>query len=63
MSRIEEADVTAAILSAPGWARVGLTMPDPGLRERAAGELARAVLAGIGVELQSVDLNQLTLPI
>ena len=39
--------IAAAILNAPGWARVGLTMPDPVMRERAADELARAIVAGI----------------
>jgi hypothetical protein len=29
---------------APGWARVGITMSDPSMRERAASELARSIL-------------------
>ncbi|WP_341850100.1 DUF6771 family protein [Sphingomonas immobilis] len=38
--------IAQSILAAPGWARIGITMPDPGLRERAAHELARAITAG-----------------
>ncbi|MEN3749594.1 DUF6771 family protein [Sphingomonas sp. HF-S3] len=47
MSRVapEAADISAAILSAPGWARVAITMPDPHMRERGADELARAIAA------------------
>lgn len=33
----------AAILHAPGWARVGITMPDERMRERAASALADAI--------------------
>ncbi|WP_341850099.1 DUF6771 family protein [Sphingomonas immobilis] len=39
--------IAESILAAPGWARVGITMPDPCLRERAAQELARAIAAGV----------------
>jgi hypothetical protein len=39
-----ETSIAQALLSAPGWARVGLTAPAEGLREDAALELARAVL-------------------
>lgn len=50
--------IATSLLAAPGWARVGITMPDRGMRERAADELARAVVAGVGVE---PDRDQLTL--
>lgn len=59
MERFDETDVSAAILSAQGWARVGITMPDPEMRERAASELARAILYGSSQD----DANQLKLPI
>ena len=36
--------LTAAILSAPAWARIGLTLRDPRMQERAAQELAETVL-------------------
>jgi len=44
--RIDEHAIAEAILTAPGWARVGLTAPAERLREEAALELARAVLGG-----------------
>lgn len=45
MSRVEEQHVAEAILAAPGWARVGITEPAAHLREDAAHELARFILA------------------
>jgi hypothetical protein len=39
-----DAALAASILSAPGWARVGINMPDPAMRERAASELARSIV-------------------
>jgi hypothetical protein len=49
MNRVapEAADISAAILSAPGWARVAITMPDPRMRERGADELARAIATSL----------------
>ncbi|MDB5581503.1 MAG: hypothetical protein JWR80_6679 [Bradyrhizobium sp.] len=41
-----ETEITAAILAAPGWARVGITAPNERLRLDAARELARAILQG-----------------
>jgi hypothetical protein len=52
MDRLTETAVAHAILAAPGWARVGITAPKEWLREDAAVELARAILAGPG-ELSS----------
>lgn len=43
MSRIDDALIVRAILSAPGWARVGISDPTPWMREDAAAELARAI--------------------
>lgn len=45
MSRNEENHVALAILDAPGWARLGITAPAAHLREDAAHELARFILA------------------
>lgn len=45
MSRIDEAAVADALLTAPGWARVGLTAPNAWMREDAARELARVILS------------------
>lgn len=47
MSRIVEAAVADALLTAPGWARVGLTTPIAWMREDAARELARIILSQI----------------
>jgi len=64
MTRIEtpSADLSTiadALLSAPGWAKVGLTAPTEHMREQAARELARAVLEE-GKNPQGVS-DQLTL--
>nr|WP_184031102.1 DUF6771 family protein [Sphingomonas yantingensis] len=44
MERIDTTRLRAAILHAPGWARVGITMPDERLRERAATALVEAIV-------------------
>lgn len=44
MSRLDEAKLANALLTAPGWARVGLSAPTSLMREDAAGELARVIL-------------------
>lgn len=49
MSRSEENYVALAILGAPGWARLGITAPAAHLREDAAHELARVILAKLDV--------------
>lgn len=54
------ATIADALLSAPGWARVGLTAPTEHMREAAAIELARAVVEG-GEETQHVSVDQLKL--
>ena len=43
MPRIDDTLIVRAILSAPGWARVGISDPTPWMREDAAAELARAI--------------------
>ncbi|HUD30819.1 MAG TPA: DUF6771 family protein [Novosphingobium sp.] len=47
MDRIDEAAIADALLTAPGWARVGLSAPTEWLRESAASELARAIAGRI----------------
>ncbi|TDW61572.1 hypothetical protein EDF57_109130 [Novosphingobium sp. PhB55] len=44
MERIDPQQLSEAILTAPAWARVGITMPDARMRERAASELAQAIV-------------------
>lgn len=51
MERLDTSRLSAAILHAPGWARVGITMPDADMRERAATALAVAIVE----ELEPTD--------
>ena len=44
MTRFDETAIADALLSAPGWARVGLCAPTTRIREDAARELARSIL-------------------
>jgi hypothetical protein len=47
MIRIDPQTVAQAILTAPGWARVGITAASEYLREDAALELAQSILASV----------------
>ncbi|WP_422059782.1 DUF6771 family protein [Sphingopyxis sp.] len=49
MERLDPARIADTILSAPGWARLGITAPAAHLREDAAHELARVILAELDV--------------
>lgn len=62
MERIEQKELSAILLAAPGWARVGLTMPDARLRERAADTLAATIIEELQREF-APDVNQLRLPL
>ena len=53
--------IANALLSAPGWARVGITAPKEHLREQAARELARVVLEGATDAPDSSDQLRLSL--
>lgn len=44
MERVATDQLAESILSAPAWARVGITAPDDRMREEAALELARSIL-------------------
>lgn len=44
MTRFDQASLADALLTAPGWARVGLTAPTSTVREDAACELARVII-------------------
>ena len=48
MERIDPRLIADALLSAPGWARLGLTEPRDHLRQDAAAELARTIVDRIG---------------
>lgn len=56
-------ELSAAILEAPAWARVGISVRDPRLRSRAAETLVAAVLARLEQGEPIDDANQLALPI
>ncbi|MCW6530760.1 hypothetical protein NEE01_15775 [Sphingomonas sp. MMSM24] len=62
MERIDERAVSAILLAAPGWARVGLAMPDERLRERAADALAATISERLA-STPAPDRNQLNLPL
>ena len=62
MERIERDELSAILLAAPGWARVGLTMPDERMRERAADALAATIIERLD-GLSPPDVNQLNLPL
>lgn len=55
--------IAAALLSAPGWARVGLTTPDSRLRVEAATTLAAHLCESLSPPLAMQDRNQLPLPL
>ena len=62
MERIERDELSAVLLAAPGWARVGLTMPDERMRKRAADTLAATIIEKLE-GASPPDVNQLRLPL
>lgn len=62
LERVGRDELSAIILAAPGWARVGLTMPDEHMRERAADALAATIIEKLSGE-SGPDRNQLALPL
>jgi hypothetical protein len=61
MERIDRALIADLVeTQSPGWARVGLTMPDPDLRRRAADAIAAVIVEAINPALQT-DPRQLPL--
>ena len=63
MERIDQHRISEAILSAPGWARVGITMPDERMRLRAVDGIAAAIVEQLQDPGESDGTDQLTLPI
>ncbi|WP_307104773.1 DUF6771 family protein [Sphingomonas sp. SORGH_AS_0950] len=55
--------IAEAILSSSGFARVGITMPDPDMRERAARDMAQTIAARLDRPPPSHDARQITLPL
>lgn len=62
LERVGRDELSAIILAAPGWARVGLTMPDENLRERAADVIAATIIEKLSDE-PGPDRDQLALPL
>ena len=61
MERIDPTLIAQAILTAPGWARVGISAPTSYLREDAAAELARTILDHMVREPEPTCENQIGL--
>jgi hypothetical protein len=55
--------LTTILLTAPTWARLGLTVPDSRLRERAADALAATIVQRMDEPVHVVDRDQLALPL
>lgn len=55
--------ISSILQTAPAWARLGLTVRDAALRERAADVLAAAILERVEPPPQAADRNQLALPL
>ena len=59
---MERESLIDIILNAPAWARVGLTVPNERLRERAAGEMADVIIARVSAPYEP-HCDQLALPL
>jgi hypothetical protein len=60
---MERNHISSIILNAPAWARVGLTVRDERLRERAADALAATIVDRMADPPPVADRNQLALPL
>ncbi len=64
MSQLDPRALSEAILAAPAWALVGVTMPEERMRLRAADSLAQSIVEQLNqCETLSDNVDQLTLPI
>ncbi len=64
MNRIDQRTLAHALLTAPGWARVGLTDPKPSLRQDAAEELARHIAESLSTDhAEGCSAAQAALPL
>ncbi|WP_288484717.1 DUF6771 family protein [uncultured Novosphingobium sp.] len=61
MEQIDSAQLQEAILNAPAWARIGITVRDRRMRERAAAELASTIKEQLSDSPARPDPNQLRL--
>ena len=63
MMHVNPESVSAAIRSAPAFARLGLSMRDATMRERAADALAVAIVESLEHSRPDHDGNQMMLPL
>lgn len=63
MDQLSPSAISAAIRSAPAFARLGLSMRDADTRERAADALAYAIAERLERPPVTHDENQMTLPL
>ncbi|AUW57086.1 hypothetical protein C1T17_02300 [Sphingobium sp. SCG-1] len=63
MERISAPVIASAILTAPAWAIVGLTMQDDQMREASAETLAETIVETLNKPVPEHDPAQLVLPI
>jgi hypothetical protein len=61
--QVSPESISAAIRTAPAFARLGLSMRDATMRERAADALAHAIVEGLKRPRSDHDENQMTLPL
>jgi hypothetical protein len=59
--RLEPAPLAHLLLTSPAWQRLGLAVPDPRFRERAANALARTIVDQLEGRGEPADEGQLTL--
>ncbi|RVT91357.1 DUF6771 family protein [Sphingomonas crocodyli] len=63
MERLTIPRLADILLNAPGWARVGLTVPNARMREQAADALAATIVDRLGLEVDERDRKTLPLPL
>ncbi|KTR82510.1 hypothetical protein NS277_13450 [Novosphingobium barchaimii] len=63
MSQLDPHAISEAILAAPAWALIGVTMADERMRLRAADGLAHAIVEQLERDDDQEDVKQLSLPI
>ncbi|PNU04641.1 DUF6771 family protein [Novosphingobium guangzhouense] len=59
--RLDPHQLSEALLNAPSWAKVGLTMPERTMREKAAKELAQTIVERLTDYPGAPDPDQLNL--
>lgn len=59
----DPSSLALTLLTAPAWARVGLTAPSEQLREAAATELAQTIIGALEGSQTLYDARQMALPL